>query len=70
MKTFCCLSTFLSFSWPVCFSPDILRTNGEAPEEGGADMDCDGSPLPKDSSEVRAAPAPEGLGFCSNPEDK
>ncbi|XP_007651738.3 LOW QUALITY PROTEIN: tyrosine-protein phosphatase non-receptor type 13 isoform X1 [Cricetulus griseus] len=32
-------------------SPDILRTNGEAPEEGGADMDCDGSPLPKDSSE-------------------
>ena len=35
---------------------DPLRTNGEAPE-GGTDADCDGSPLPEDSPEVRAVPA-------------
>ncbi|CAH6881685.1 Ptpn13 [Phodopus roborovskii] len=34
-------------------SPDMLRTNGEAPEEGGADTDCDGSPLPEDSPESK-----------------
>lgn len=34
--------------------PDPLRMNGEAPEE---DTDCDGSPLPEDTPEVRTVPA-------------
>ncbi|XP_075798861.1 tyrosine-protein phosphatase non-receptor type 13 isoform X5 [Microtus pennsylvanicus] len=33
------------------YSPDPLRTNGEAPE-GGTDTDCDGSPLPEDGPEL------------------
>ncbi|OBS57859.1 hypothetical protein A6R68_11022, partial [Neotoma lepida] len=33
------------------YSPDKLRTNGEIPEEGRADTDCDGSPLPEDVPE-------------------
>ncbi|XP_040603477.1 LOW QUALITY PROTEIN: tyrosine-protein phosphatase non-receptor type 13 [Mesocricetus auratus] len=32
-------------------SPDMPRTNGEAPERGGADTDCDVSPLPEDGPE-------------------
>ncbi|CAO2639150.1 Tyrosine-protein phosphatase non-receptor type 13 [Lemmus lemmus] len=38
------------------YSPDPLRTNGKAPEEGGTDTDCDGSPLPEDG--------PESLNVC------
>ncbi|XP_057627391.1 tyrosine-protein phosphatase non-receptor type 13 isoform X3 [Chionomys nivalis] len=34
------------------YSPDPLRTNEEAPEEGGTDTDCDGSPLPEDGPEL------------------
>ncbi|XP_041497967.1 tyrosine-protein phosphatase non-receptor type 13 isoform X4 [Microtus oregoni] len=33
------------------YSPDPLRTNGEAPE-GGTDTDCDGSPLPEYGPEL------------------
>ncbi|XP_038202633.1 tyrosine-protein phosphatase non-receptor type 13 isoform X4 [Arvicola amphibius] len=34
------------------YSPDPLRTNGEAPGEGSTDTDCDGSPLPEDGPEL------------------
>lgn len=57
MKTFHCLSAFLS-SLDLCASlPGTRRTNGETPEEGGADTDCDGSPLAEDVPEVRTVPA-------------
>ncbi|KAM7326610.1 hypothetical protein ACRRTK_015088 [Alexandromys fortis] len=51
------------------YSPDPLRTNGEAPE-GGTDTDCDGSPLPEDGPEVRAVPAgiAEDRPFLTNEE--
>lgn len=65
-------SAYCLLSWEIQFSaasvhllvslglnvspPDPLRTNEEAPEEGGTDTDCDGSPLPEDSPEVRAVP--------------
>lgn len=57
MKIFHCLSAFLS-SLDLCASlPGTRRTNGETPEEGGADTDCDGSPLAEDVPEVRTVPA-------------
>uniref|UniRef100_A0A8C8TWW6 Tyrosine-protein phosphatase non-receptor type 13 n=1 Tax=Peromyscus maniculatus bairdii TaxID=230844 RepID=A0A8C8TWW6_PERMB len=39
------------------YFPGTRRTNGETPEEGGADTDCDGSPLAEDVPEVRTVPA-------------
>lgn len=53
---FSAASVHLLVSLGLHVSPlDPLRTNGEAPE-GGADTDCDGSPLPADGPEVRAVP--------------
>lgn len=36
--------------------PGALETNGKLSEERAEDIDCDGSPLPEDFTEVRIIP--------------